>query len=363
MESLDIGTIAALGGLLGGVVLGFAARWGRFCTLNSIEQAVLGADLNGLRMWALAISVAIACSWSANQFGYINLGSSFYLTAPVALTASIAGGLIFGLGMAFVGTCGFGCLARIGGGDLKSVVTFLVMGITAYATMHGATAYVREYLFPRVEAPTHAESIPAFVSDISGLPALLIAYGMALVLGLAAIINKSFLLDGRKILTAVLVGLTIVYGWIVTGYIAIDEFDPRPLENYTFSAPMGDAIIYVMTLTGASLKFGIGAVFGVVLGAFLTSISQGHFRWEACDDAIELRRQMIGGFLMGIGSVTALGCSIGQGLSAMSTLAWSAPVTVASIFIGAWFGLHYLVQGSFVAPLKTLFNFSSGRNL
>ena len=95
-----------------------------------------------------------------------------------------------------------------------------------------------------------------------------------------------------------------------------------------------------MTMSGASLKFGIGAVLGVVTVLPITSLFQGHFRWEACDDAREMRRQILGGFLMGFGGVTALGCTVGQGLSAASVLAWSAPLALASIFIGAWFGLH-----------------------
>ncbi len=356
MEALSAGAIAALGGFLGGLVLGFAARWGRFCTLTSIENAVLGSDLSGLRMWGLAIAVAIAGTYGLDHSGLIEIADSFYLSSPTSLLATISGGLLFGVGMALVGTCGFGTLARVGGGDLKSVVTFLVMGITAYATLRGATAYLRVGLFSGPESRETTASFPHMLAPVIGVSANSIAYIVAAAIAVVCLLSSGFRQESRKIVTGALVGLTIAWGWFVSGVLAADDFDPYPLESYTFSAPLGDTLIYFMTMSGASLKFGIGAVVGVVLGAAITSLTQSHFRWEACDDAREMRRQILGGFLMGFGGVTALGCTIGQGLSAASALAWSAPLALASIFIGAWFGLHYLVSGSVLDPIRGLFS-------
>lgn len=344
-----------MGGFAGGVGLGFAARWGRFCTLNAIETSVLGRDHSGLRMWGLAIAIAVFGSYGLDQAGLIDLSSSFYVASPTTIFASIVGGLLFGLGMAFVGTCGYGTLARLGGGDLKSLVTFLVMGITAYATLRGITAYVRMPLFGSPEQREAPASLAHTLHSALGSTPHFWAYALAGILLLAAIAKASFLRDWKKIATGLLVGLIVVWGWIATGIFAGDEFEPYPLESYTFSAPLGDTIMYGMTTTGASLKFGIGATLGVIAGAAITSLFQGHFRWEACDDAREMRRQVSGGLLMGFGSVTALGCTIGQGISAASLLAWSAPITLASIFAGAWLGLHMLVQGSFTQAVQMLF--------
>lgn len=356
MEEWSAGSIAALCGFGGGVVLGFCARWGRFCTLNSIETAVLGNDWNGLRMWGLAIAVAVFGTYALDYAGLIVIDHSFYVTAPTTLLATVCGGLMFGLGMALVGTCGYGTLARVGGGDLKSAVTFLVMGISAYATMSGATAYLRVALFPQPELRETPASLPFSLSSATGLSIHLWAVLLALALSVVCLFSPAFRREPKKILIAVLVGLIVVWGWASTGVIASDEFDPYPLQSYTFTGPLGDTIMYAMTMSGSSLKFGIGAVAGVIVGAAVTSLCQGHFRWEACDDARELRRQILGGMLMGVGGVTALGCTIGQGLSAASLLAWSAPVALISIFAGAWIGLQYLINGSLKEPLLQLFS-------
>ncbi len=356
MEELAPGTIAALAGLLGGVVLGFAARWGRFCTLGAIEDAVLGNDANRLRSWGLAIAVSIFGTFMLNQFGIVSISDSFYLSSPTSLIASVFGGLVFGLGMALVGTCGFGTLARMGGGDLKSVVTFLVMGITAYATLRGLTAYVRVALFSQPETVEQPASFAFMVEKSLSIPPHVTAYIVAALLVAICFASSRFRRDGRRIGVGILVGLVVVWGWYSTGVLAADEFEPYPLESYTFSAPLGDTIMYAMTASGSALRFGIGATAGVVVGALITTLALGHFRWEAADDAREMKRQIFGGFLMGIGSVTALGCTIGQGISAASLLAYSAPVVLISIFLGAWLGLQYLVHGSFKEPLQHLFS-------
>ena len=354
MEELGAGTIAALAGLVGGIVLGFCARWGRFCTLNAIENAVLGGDDHGLRSWGMAIATGIIGAFALDQAGLIDISTSFYLASPTSLIATIVGGLLFGLGMALVGTCGYGCLARIGGGDLKSVVTFLVMGISAYATLRGATAYLRIAIFPNPETGDGPASFAHIVSGWAGAGVHLAAYVIAAMLIVICLASASFRMAHKKIAVGILVGLVITWGWFATGHLAADEFDPYPLESFTFSAPLGETLIYFMTMSGSSLKFGIGAVIGVVAGAAVTSLVQTHFRWEACDDAREMRRQIFGGFLMGVGSVTALGCTIGQGVSAASLLAFSAPVALLSIFIGAWIGLQILIDGTLMGPVRAL---------
>lgn len=115
--------------------------------------------------------------------------------------------------------------------------------------------------------------------------------------------------------------------------------------DHSFAAPVGETIFFIMTSSGQTLSFGIGSVAGVWLGAFAGSLIKGHFRWEACEDPRELRRQILGAGVMGVGAVIALGCSIGQGLSAFSLLAFSAPLTFAAIFIGARLGLRHLIEG------------------
>jgi uncharacterized membrane protein YedE/YeeE len=125
-------------------------------------------------------------------------------------------------------------------------------------------------------------------------------------------------------------------------------FDPVEVESFSFSAPVGQSLLYVMTASLSEPTFAIGAVAGVIVGAAIGSRFKSEFRWEACDDARELRRQMLGAASMGIGGVLAVGCTVGQGLSALSVLSASAPVTIIAILVGARAGLFMLVEGTAV---------------
>ena len=285
MEELAPGTIAAIGGLMAGIGLGFAARWGSFCTLGSIEDAIFGGNYDRLRMWALAIAIAIIGTFALDQFTSIDITSSFYLARPTTYIATAIGGLIFGVGMSLVGTCGFGALARVGGGDLKSAVTFLVMGITAYATLSGVTAYLRVNLFPAETIPEQPAGFAHFAANQLGGTPHIWAYGVGALIILAVLYPAPFRKKYKKLIAGSIIGLMIIWGWVATGIIAADEFEPYRLESLTFAAPLGETLMYVMTMTGSTLKFGIGATIGVIIGAAITSIGQGYFRWEACDDA------------------------------------------------------------------------------
>jgi hypothetical protein len=142
-----------------------------------------------------------------------------------------------------------------------------------------------------------------------------------------------------------IVGLAVVSGWVGTFWIASAGFEAEPIETHSFAAPIGDTIYYGMTASGNALSFSVGSVVGVVLGAFFGSLSRGHFKWEACEDPRELKRQILGATLMGPGAVLAVGCSVGQGISAFSTLAYSAPITFLAIFAGVYIGLKQLISG------------------
>ena len=333
----------ALIGLGGGLLLGLAARLGRFCTLGAIEDALYGGSDLRLRMWGVAIGVAVIGSFLLMGTDLLNAGETAYLTR-FSLPASVIGGLIFGYGMALAGNCGYGALARLGGGDLRAFVIVLVMGVAAYVTLSGPLAYLRVVAFP-MEPASQTTGIAHGLSGATGLaaPAIGIAIGLAILA--ATLAKRAFREERAMIFWGTVVGLAIVGGWAGTQWVAFESMGAVPVVSHTFSAPVGETILYAMTSSGGGLSFGVGSVAGVWVGAFIGSLIKGHFRWEACEDPRELRRQIFGAGLMGVGAVTAMGCSIGQGLSAMSLLAWSAPITLASIGVGTAFGLRQLIVG------------------
>lgn len=345
-EGIEDTTVVALIGLAGGLLLGLSARLGRFCTLGAIEDLFFQKSYVRMRMWCVAIGTAIIGTFTLVGLGTVEIADTIYLAFEWNPLASIFGGLLFGYGMALAGTCGFGALARLGGGDLRAFVIVLVMGISAYITLSGPLARLRVTVFP---TPPQDAPVPAgyahWIATKLGGPVFLAGIFLGAIILVAALKSDEFLTKPKSIAWGVIVGVAVVSGWAGTNWVAARSFDDISMVSHTFSAPLGDIIFYAMTSSGNNLNFGIGSVVGVVIGAVIGSLIKGHFRWEACEDPRELKRQILGAAIMGVGSVIAFGCTIGQGISAFSVLAYGAPVTLLSIVAGAWIGLRQLITG------------------
>lgn len=333
-------------GLFGGLLLGLAARLGRFCTLGAIEDWLYGGNDVRMRMWLLAIGVAVLGSFALIGTGFLNGPDTYYLSIRWMPVASVVGGLMFGYGMALCGNCGFGAIARLGGGDLRSFVIVLVMGVSTYLVLSGPLAPMRAYLFPQVPViDAMPPGIAHYLGAWTGLSVA--AIGMTIGVGfvIAALVSPGFRADKTAVFWSVVVGLAIISGWAGTQWVYTNGFEAVPVVSHSYSAPVGETILFAMTGSAGGMSFAVGSVAGVWLGAFAGSLIKGHFRWEACEDPRELRRQILGAGIMGAGAVLALGCTVGQGLSAFSLLAVSAPVTIAAILAGAAFGLRQLIVG------------------
>lgn len=344
MGDLPIELIAALVGLTGGLVLGLAARLGDFCTLGALESAAYGKDQRRLRLWGVVIATAITGAFGAEAMGWADLTATFYHTLAWNPLGSIAGGLIFGYGMALAGNCGFGALVRFGGGDLRALVVVVVMGIFAFATLSGPLAGLRVMLFPQGEA-TAPQGIAHWLGARTGLPPFAFALIAAAGFLTWALAYPALRADGRRLAWGLAAGLAVVWCLIGTTIAYRESFGAVGVEAPSFTAPLGRTILWFMTSSAGGISFSVGLVAGVLGGAFTGSALRGLFRWEACEDPRELGRQVMGAALMGIGGTVALGCSIGQGVSAMSVLAFSAPVTLAAIVAGGLIGLRQLITG------------------
>lgn len=336
----------ALIGLFGGVLLGLAARLGRFCTLGAIEDLLYGGSDRRMRMWALAIGTAMVGSFALIGAGWLDAGLTYYLSTRWMPLASVSGGLMFGYGMALAGNCGYGAIARLGGGDLRSFVIVLVMGVSTYVVLMGPLAPLRDLLFHQTPAPPDAPpGLAHHAAVATGLPVAVIGIAAGTAVCLLALASPDLRRDPQAMIWSAVVGLAIVSGWAGTQWVRSSGFDQLPVVSHSFSAPLGETILYAMQGGLRPPSFAVGSVTGVWLGAFIGSLIRGHFRWEACEDPRELRRQIVGAAIMGIGAVIAMGCTVGQGLSAFSLLAVSAPVTFLAIFAGAAIGLRQLIEG------------------
>ena len=349
-------------GLLAGGVLGVAGRAGRFCTLAMLEDAFFGADTRRLKSFALAAAVALVATQLLASFGLVDLSRSIYLTSSIPLGGAILGGFMFGIGMALVGTCGFGTLVRIGGGDLRAIVVFLVLGVSALAAMRGLTGFLRVGLIEPLSLrlpETMSQGIDVLLSTVLGSYARPAAVSIAAVaLAAWALADGRLVKSPRLLLSGLAVGSAVAFGWFATGWLGNDDFDPARVASLTFVAPLGNTVLYIATLSGSRADFAIGSVAGVILGSFVAAMFSHVFRWEACDDARELKRHMVGALLMGTGGIMSMGCTIGQGLSAFSTLALSAPLTMLAITCGARLGLEYTMTGEWRPAVRNLLRIS-----
>ena len=337
--------LVALIGLASGTLLGLAARIGRFCTLGAIEDMFYGGSTERIRMWILSIGIAITGTFALTGLGFMDVSESLYLSIEWVPLASVVGGLTFGYGMALSGNCGHGIIARLGGGDMRAFVMMLVMGLSAFVVLSGPLGYLREWLFSSSPVTGTPPGIAHLLSSMTGLPVATIGIFIGVALSFAALTSREMLDNPKSIFWSIAVGTAIISGWAGTYWVAANGFAAIPVTSHSFSIPVGEAILYAMTASARPLTFGTGAVAGVVLGSVAGSLFKRQFRWEACEDPRELRRQIAGAALIGAGAVIALGCTIGQGMSAFSVLSYSAPITFLSIIAGAAFGLRQLISG------------------
>jgi uncharacterized protein len=347
-----------LSGLFAGIVMGFAARRHHFCTLSALERHWYAGDSRGVRTWVLAAASALAFTQALMWYGLAEPERSFYLGTNFAWAGAVLGGLAFGFGMALVGTCGFGALVRAGGGSLRSVVVLMVLGLTAMATQRGMFAHFRLATFDTLAIDlsfAQDQSIGSVVSALTGHDLhgpLVVVTGLLLLMWIFR--DEAFRKQHGRILAAVVIGGAVAFGWAITTYASHHSFDPVHIKSASFVMPVADTILHFAIYTGAFPDYAVWVVLGVLVGAAICAWSRKDVRWEACDDARELGRHLTGGFLMGAGGIFAMGCTIGQGITAFSAFAVSAPVVIVSIAIGARMGLAYLIEGSPFSPLRAL---------
>ena len=342
MSDLPVSLLMALGGLAVGLAVGISGRLSRFCTFCAINDLVRHGDTVRLKGWALAIAAAMVGVNGLAAAGLIDVSQTIYLAGAFGWGGALIGGAIFGVGMALTGSCGYSLVIRSGGGDLKAVIALIIMGLSAYMAARGLTGLGRvEWIDPLSLdlSASGGHGLAALLGDLSGLDAETIARPLpwAIAGGLAvwSLADARLRARPRLYLPAVVIGLAAVSGFAVTGILGADDFDPAKVESVSFIMPAGNAILYLLTFTGASINFGIALLFGTIAGSFVASLARSDWTFASFQTPNETVRILTGAFLMGFGGVTALGCTIGQGITGVATLSGSSILAVAAIFAGA----------------------------
>ncbi len=344
-----------------GLAFGAVAHKTNFCAMGAVSDLVNMGHWNRMRMWLLAIAVAVLGAGALAASGKVDLTRSFYTGERLTWLSHIVGGLLFGAGMTLASGCGSRNLVRLGGGNLKSFIVVLVLAATAYMTMKGALAPVRVYALDSVAVNLSAgQDLPRLLAaGLGSDPAIMRWLLPALIAGaLAAFVfaGRDFRSDADAWLGGMVVGATIVGGWYVSGHLGHVLEHPETLEevylatnsrrpeSLTYVGPVAYTLELGLLWTDASLRptFGIATVLGTFAGSFLYAIISGNFRWEGFGSTADLRNHIVGGLLMGFGGVTAVGCTIGQGISGFSTLAIGSVLTFAAIVAGSAATMKFL---------------------
>ncbi len=364
MEDWSVVHKVSLLGFLGALVFGVVANKTHFCIMGSISDWVNMGSRVRFRAWMLSIGIAILGSQAMVQLGWVDLDGTMYRSANFGLAGFLIGGLLFGIGMTLGAGCGQRTLVRVGGGNLKSLVVLIVMAITAYTTLRGLLAPVRIDVLGPLSIDLEAQGIAnqgieTILAHLVGASGQWMTIAVTLVLGLGAVWyavkDKDFRASGDNILAGTAIGVLVIGAWYVTGVIGNDDFEPVPVEALTFIAPTGNTVNYLMTWTGAEINFGIAVVLGMIVGSFLYAVSTGNFRVEAFANRADMRNHLIAGVLMGFGGVLSFGCTIGQGVSGMSTLALGSLVALLSIMLGSALTMkvqYYMLDDGFWSSLR-----------
>ena len=288
---------------------------------------------------------------AARSLGLVDLSKSIYLQSSFSAPLILFGGLIFGYGMVLANACASRALVLLGRGNLRSLVVIVTIAIVAEMTLRGLIAPARLAFLNWTATAPKVISLPALLSGFSGAAAHIVAglvFGGAL---LAFVFSYApFRRATGQVAAGLFIGLLIPAAWFATGYLGADDFNPVPVTSLTFINPIADSVQYIMLSTGSTLNFGIAAVAGVLTGSFGTAILTGRFHLEGFTSPRHMLRSLAGAALMGAGGAMAYGCSIGQGLTGLSTLGLPSMIGVAGILLGAAAGLRGPIR---VAGLAT----------
>lgn len=334
------------------VVFGYVANKTSFCTMGAVSDVVNMDDWGRMRAWLMAIALAMLGTGTLVHLGLLDITQTYYTRETFYWLAALVGGLTFGVGMTLAGGCGQRTLVRLGGGNLKSVVVFLFLGYSALVSMNGVfriftDKVLRADMFTvRLE---HMQTLPSLVHLNEPTQHFMVAAALALALLVFVFASRDFRDNRDNVLAGLVVGLVVVGGWYVTGKIGLLSYendfmetvtayvgtDSKLAESMTFVGPLAATMDLWAYWNDKHVTFGVASVFGVVIGSFLYSMFNRTFRWEYFNSPQDMFRHIVGAVLMGYGGVTAMGCTIGQGVTGVSTLAIGSFVVLFGIIAGA----------------------------
>lgn len=304
-----------------GLLFGALARWSGFCLRGAVEDVLTKPNAPRARGFLLAIVMALVVVQALVLYGKLDLSKAVVLPTALFWGGALIGGLLFGVGMVLTGGCGTRMLVLAAGGNLRSIVVFFVFGFVAYATIRGVLAPTRAWMMATMSVNLTKQTLPLFTG------------GLVLVAALAFIVWRRA--PAKHLIAGALIGLLVPLGYWVTAGLGGDEFEPTTVESINVTRGGGDALIYLLTWTGSKINFGIAFVAGVLVGAFVVALAQRDLKLVGFEQPIDMARYALGGALMGVGGVLALGCTVGNGLTGIASLAPTSFIALPAMVVAS----------------------------
>ena len=319
--ALENNAQVALAAFAVGIGFGALARWSGFCLRGAVEDALTKPDAPRARGFLLAIVVGLVAVQALVFAGKLDLSKAVVLPNQLFWGGALLGGLMFGVGMVLTGGCGTRMLVLAGGGNLRSVVVFVVFGFVAYATIRGILAPTRAALMAASSVNLAKQTLPLAVGAVVLVAALVFIFWRRV--------------PPRHLVGGALIGLLVPLGYLVTTVLGGDEFEPATVESINVTRGGGDSLIYLLTWTGSKINFGIAFVGGILVGATSMALVQRDFKLVGFEQPADMLRYAAGGALMGAGGVLALGCTVGNGLTGIASLAPTSFIALPAMVLAA----------------------------
>lgn len=332
IEQFGDGRVLALAGGVTGLLFGATAQHSRFCLRAATVEVAEGRFGARLSIWLIAFCAAVLAVQAPIAAGLLDVTSTRQLAATGSMSGAIIGGLLFGCGMILARGCASRLLVLSATGNLRALITGLVLTLVAQASLRGALSPLRESLGAiwLVEGGQERNILWHL-----GLGSLTVAILSAIGLVAAFWLSRRGAVDATRAFAAAGVGAAVGLGWMLTYTIAGASFEVVPISSVTFTGPSADTLMGLVNTADLPLGFGMGLVPGVFIGAAAMALLTREAKIERFGADTPMERYLVGAVLMGFGSMLAGGCAVGAGMSGGSIFALTAWVALFSMWVGA----------------------------
>ncbi len=332
LDRLGDSAVLALGGLVIGIAFGALAQHSKFCLRAGVIEFAHGDLGPRIAVWALAFAAAVAATQAVIYSGYLDVTEARQLSATGSISGAIIGGLLFGIGMILARGCASRLLVLSATGNLRALVSGLILTVVSQASLRGVLSPLREWLaslWTVAGGPSRN-----LLAQINAGPRTGLLLGLAW-LGVGIWLARRNRVGRSEALAAVGVGATVAAGWALTYALSQMTFEAGKITSVSFTGPSADTLMGLINSRSVPLGFDIGLVPGVFLGSMTAALLAREFKWQGFEGGTSMLRYFAGAGLMGFGGMLAGGCAVGAGVTGSAIFAITGWVALTAMWIGA----------------------------